>query len=307
MLNKIGTYLLAFAVILLFAGPAIAAISGRPNIGIVKSRDNASYSMVEKGFRYLVSETHPGTNYEVYVLDNSSDLENIAGRKFDIILTIGREAAVRVSERIDDIPVIVTAVLNPGKNLADRKNVSIFSLDIPPKKQLSIMQETLPARKRVGIIYDPDQNEAYVKSAKTAATELGITLKAFPVSSAREVPKVRAMDVEVLWIIPDTTVCQIAIIRRLLIDSLKNNVAAMAFSPSYVKAGALLGITHNYSELGENSGRLALEMLRKEGLLSAGVIYSHCALIYLNEAVAKTMRITIPRKITEKAQQVFGR
>ncbi len=136
---------------------------------------------------------------------------------------------------------------------------------------------------------------------------MGLILKTFPVKSAKEIPEIKEMKIDALWLIPDLVVCQPTVIGHILRSSLKHKIPVMGVSQSYVKAGALLALSCDYEDIGRQSGEIALRILNGESLVDIPVSVARKTKLYLNLAVAERLRIKIPRDIIKRAEEVFGK
>lgn len=279
----------------------------RPLVGVVKSRDLAQYNEVLKGFAGYMEETNASVAISEYGLRDKNVLENIKNQKPDLILTLGTPSLKTISESVNDIPIIFSMVFLSGGNSIKGENVTGVSLNIPIRVQLENLKATIPDRTVIGVIYDPDKNENTVGEARQIATELGLILKAFPVKSEKEIPKIKEMEIDALWLIPDTIFSKPVVVKRILSTSLKNKTPVMGISASYVKAGALLALSCDYEDLGRQSGEIALRILRGEDPVDIPVTAPRETKLYLNLSVAKRLGIRVPKKVVEVAEGVFGK
>jgi putative ABC transport system substrate-binding protein len=79
-----------------------------------------------------------------------------------------------------------------------------------------------------------------------------------------EVPHaVRALkdSIEVLWMIPDETVLTPRSSRFIIFELIKSGVPVIGLSSAYVKAGALMSLDCNYTDIGRQSAELAVRVL----------------------------------------------
>jgi putative ABC transport system substrate-binding protein len=138
-----------------------------------------------------------------------------------------------------------------------------------------------------------------------AANDLGLILKTYPVNSEQEIPEICALPIDILWIIPDRVVCKQVIILRFLKSGIKNNIGVMGFTRSYAKAGALLGISCDYEDIGRQSAEIALKLWKGENYKDLKSTAPRKIKLYINKTAAELLEITIPDAIIKKASEVF--
>jgi len=170
------------------------------------------------------------------------------------------------------------------------------------------MHKLMPEIKIVGVLYNPQENQAKVDAAVQAAKKEGLTLLPKEVGTPRALPDALeslAKRVDLLWGINDQMVLSPQTAEAVLLFSFRRAVPFVGLSSSWVKAGALYSLDRNYSDLGAQCGELALKILNgaKPGALPPvpprKVLYS------LNLKTADHMKLDIPQSIIEEAQSVF--
>ncbi|MEW6558498.1 MAG: ABC transporter substrate-binding protein, partial [Elusimicrobiota bacterium] len=228
----------------------------------------------------------------------------------DLILTIGTSATKLVSEKIKDIPIIFSMIIDPEGVGLKSKNLTGSPLDIPIRLQFENLRTIIPKVRRIGVIYNPKENESIIQKAIETASDMGFVLKTYQVESTEDIqkiPKMEEMNIDVLWLVTDTIVCQLAIIKQILYSCLKNKIPVMGISSSYVKAGALLALSCDYEDIGRQSGEIAEKILNGKDLSTIQVSVPRKTKLYLNISVADRLGIKIPKEIIEKAEEVFGK
>ncbi len=180
-----------------------------------------------------------------------------------LIVAIGLEALLAV-KGIADVPIVYLMVLDPEANLSGERNVTGVSLGVPPAKQLSWIKKVLPAARRVGVLYNPLKIGRLVKEARTASRALNLELIAKEIGNPKEVPaRLQEMrnEVDLLWMLPDTTVLTAETVEAMLLFSIENRLPLVAFSPRYVDLGALCSIDVNIRDCGAQAGEMAARLL----------------------------------------------
>ncbi len=219
-------------------------------ISAVKSGDLAQYDAALEGFKKSIEGRNVWIVLNEYDLKDEYVLEHIRSQKSDLILTLGTPASKVMSKNIETIPIVFSIVLFPERNDIKGENITGASLNIPVGIQLENLKAIVPDRETIGVIYNVKDNGDIVRKAGQIAGDMGLILKLFPVKSAKEIPEIKEMKIDALWLIPDTVVCQPAVIGHILRSSLKHKIPVMGVSQSYVKTGALLALSCDYEDIG---------------------------------------------------------
>lgn len=226
------------------------------------------------------------------------DLAEIVNEtKPDLILSIGTKALKRI-QTIKDIPIVYVMVLNPQSLISDSKNITGIGMRIPPEKQLSIMQKSLPDLKSVGIIYDPKNTAGFVKKAKVAANSAGIQLISEEVQKPKDVlAKLQSMKgkIDAFWMVPDLTVITSETVESLSLFSMENNMPLIAFSKKYLEMGALMSLEIDTHNMGRQAWEIAEKVLSGKEIKSIKNSFAKKVNISVNWKVAEKIRIAIDK------------
>ncbi|UCH95048.1 MAG: ABC transporter substrate-binding protein [Candidatus Aminicenantes bacterium] len=281
-------------------------------IVVVESLAASHYNDAVNGFKETLKKENISAHLKRIECDPKNEskkedmIKEIQSQQPALILTMGTTATKFISDKINDLPIVFTMIMDPwGTDIAAR-NIVGTSLDIPAQLHLETLKTVVPKCKRIGMIYNPPENETIARKAKQAANALGLILNAYPVNSEKEIPKIKDLNIDLLWIIPDTVVCRPAILKRILFSCLKNKVAVMGFSRQYARAGALLAVTCDYEDIGRQSGETAVKLLKGENYSHLKITVPRKVKFYLNKTVAHRLGISIPGEIIQKASEVFG-
>ena len=275
-------------------------------IAVVKSKDNVQYENAVQGFIKNLEEKHITADLKIYGPEDKNIIQGIKSQKPVLILTMGTTATKFVSREITDIPIVFSMILDPRGSSVTSANIVGASVDIPPRLQLETMKTVVPNFKRIGVIYHPPENGTIVRQAKQVANGLGLILNLYPVNSEKEIPGIEDLNIDLLWIIPDTVVCKPVILKRILLSCFTNNVAVMGFTHYYARGGALLAVACDYEDIGRQSGEMVVKLLKGEDYASLKITVPRKVKLYLNKITADRLGIKFPDKIIRKASEVFG-
>ncbi len=269
---------------------------------VVQSLSVAPYEEALAGFKSVCDAEITKVVLSDQEKINPSQL--IQFNKPELILAIGMDALTEIKE-IEDIPIIYMMVLNPQAITFGEKNISGISMTLSPERQVATLLEVLPATKTIGTLYNPDRTGNFIKEAVHAANTMGISLIKEKVQSTKEVPsalKNLRNKIDAFWMIPDITVYSPETIDFLLLFLLENQKPIISFSVKYVELGALMSISVDPFDIGNQAGEMAKAILSNGGKRDVQRIDARKAVILINLKIAKKLGITIDEKVLEKAK-----
>jgi len=269
---------------------------------VVQSLSVAPYEEALAGFKSVCESEIAKVILSDQEKTNLSQI--IQFNKPGLILAIGMDALTKLKE-IEDIPIIYMMVLNPQAITFGEKNISGISMTLSPEKQLTALLEVIPAVKRVGILYNPDRTGNFIKGAVNAANNIGISLVREKVQSTKEVPstlKNIQNKIDAFWMIPDITVYSPETIEFLFLFFLENQKPIISFSEKYVEMGALMSISVDPFDIGNQAGEMAKAILSNGGNKDVQRIDARKAVIVINLKIAKKLGIKIDEKVLAKAR-----
>lgn len=193
----------------------------------------------------------------------------------DLIVAVGVAALDGVLERLEKrgeswarIPVL--AVLVPqavfearqtGSQVGPRP-FSAALIDQPLGRQLALIRRAMPQFERVGVLVGP-QTRLVLDALEKEAGARRMSLRATaPVTVVEEIyPALRqALDEsEVILALPDPLIYNGASLQNILLTTYRARIPLVAFSPAYVKAGAIMAVYSTPAQV----ARRAAEMLRQ--------------------------------------------
>lgn len=335
MKKKMISLMITAALLTAFAGcGAATSASGSENssggesytIGISQFAEHGSLDNCREGFLEGLKEEglEEGKNLTVKVNNAASDMgtaaqiaQSFAADDMDLICAIATPAAQAAYNAAMDkgIPVIYTAVTNPEEaQLADSDGnpvgaVTGTSDQLPVEAQLKMIRELLPEAKTIGILYTTSEaNSVYsISQYEKLAGDYGFTLETAGVTSTSEVSLAAAdlLDkVDCLTNLTDNTV--VSALPSILDAANKKNIPVFGSEIEQVKIGCLAAEGLDYINLGKETGKMAAKILKGEAYAEE-MNYELLtdSSLYINQAVADNLGITIPDSMTERAVEVF--
>jgi putative ABC transport system substrate-binding protein len=170
----------------------------------------------------------------------------------------------------DPTPPPILAILVPHlafERIADQKRLNAGSLsavflDQPPARQLELIRLALPAVRNIGILVS-GESRGHVSALAKAASARSLKLVVSPVDQGGLFPALQSLlsDANVLLALPDPTVFNSQTAANILTAAYRRQVPLVGFSPSWVKAGALLALYSTPAQVGARGGELLLHAL----------------------------------------------
>lgn len=190
-----------------------------------------------------------------------------AAERADLVVTVGSLATAVARDAISTVPVIFCAALNPSRLKLPTANAGGVRFELSPKEVFARLKLALPGLQRIGVIFDPAKSQEIVSEAIKAAGAYGLQIVPAEAHDSRSVDFVfRSIrkEIQVLWIIPDSTVItreNWLIIRE---QAAESNIPLLAFSDSFAREGALLAFYPEPQAIAEQCAQLAGRVLRRE-------------------------------------------
>lgn len=270
-------------------------------IVIVSSESSASYAATADA---LLAELERGGMVRADVLlRNAFDVgsldasEPVPPRLF---IALGTEALKQLTGRDLRVPVVAALIPRSGfervtKELSKKaaSYVTAVYLDQPLRRQLDLLRLAMPDAKRIGVLWGPEslaQQSALASALQTRGLQevggqVGIGGVLFPGL------KIALNNTDVLLAMPDPYVYNSATVANILFATYRARVPVLAFSPSYVKAGALMSLHTTLPQIGVQAAVMARSMLHS-GILPPPQ-YPVDFSVTVNEHVAQSLGLKL--------------
>ena len=317
MMKKSLSILLALACAVSFSFTSCTKkADGKLKIGIIQLVEHVALDQSYQGFVDGLKEAgyEDGKNIVIDYQNAQGEqvncvtiAEKLVNDRSDLILAIATPAAQAVANLTSTIPVLVTAVTDPESaklvksNAKPDTNVSGTSDLTPCAAQMDLLKKIVPNAKKVGMLYcSSEQNSHFqIALAKEACAKLGLECVDGTVSNSNEIQQVTQSlcgKVDAIYAPTDNmiaagmaTVAQVAI---------ENKIPVIVGESGMCTAGGLATYGINYYELGKQTAKMAVEIL-KDGKKPADmpIQYLEKCDLSVNEDTAKAIGITIPENL----------
>lgn len=179
---------------------------------------------------------------------------------------------------------------------------SAIYLDQPLKRQLTLIRLAFAKAQRLGVLWGPESITRAVE-LRAQAQAAGLTLVEAQMNSQVGIfPALKRVldDCDLLLALPDPLVYNSNSIQNILLSAMRKQVPLVAFSPAYVRAGAILALYQTPSQVGVQAAGLLGEVLRHKKLLSAPVDSSDFEIAF-NAQVSAALGLTIDPQLLRNA------
>lgn len=173
-------------------------------------------------------------------------------------------------------------------------------LDQPFARQLSMLHLALPDARRVGVLWG-EESKARQPGLQAAASAHSLELSSAVVANDAALFGALKNVLErsdVLLAVPDPRVFNGATLPNILLTTYRARVPVLAFSPTYVKAGALLSLHTTPVQVGRQAGALALSVL--QGAVVPPAQYPAEFSVTVNAHVARSLGLSLDATMLEQ-------
>lgn len=275
---------------------------------IVKSSDKKIYqSLIDSLQASTEHNAHDNISFTEVSLSDSLAQTNILNlrKDYDLIITIGTIATQQIINSKPASPVY--SVLVPKKtyhsileNAAltedlENKYHAIY-LDQPPSRYLALLSALMPNTSTLGALSSPNSQRS-VQQLKEESKQLDYSLY---IESAKENDEVAQAakqlfrNIDALIAVPDPIIYNKQNAKWLLYMSYRQKIPVIAYSESFVKAGALAAIYSTPEQIGFQLGELLQQHVVSNDMALTQSEHPKYYKTSINSTVAKSLNITIP-------------
>jgi putative ABC transport system substrate-binding protein len=304
------------AVVLLagFDGQAVAvAIAAR--VAVIKSSSIPPFDEAATEMAHVLREHPLQPEILMFTLDgdarkNATMVREVEASRPALIVTVGSLATNLVLNESLLLPVVFSMVLYPEQSgFVGRpgRRVTGASLDVPHEIQFSHLRRLLPAARRIGVLYHPDETRAVVEAAAAAAPEHGFTMVAEVVEEPGQAVAALGRLTEkadVIWAVADSHVFAPQTTAALILAALRRRVPLIGLSNAHVRAGALAALYCDYKDVGRQTAEIVARVLQGEDAAAIPVTKVRAVKLALNLRTAEHLGVTITRALEGEAGEV---
>ena len=297
----------------LFALASSDALSDKKaNILLVASKSTPAYVEVLRGVTAQLQENQPEAyDFNFIYRPTPADLQtSLPG--LDYIVTVGTSAAETTYKLKPEVPVISVLITEDAFSTLAKKHygsvenafatrVSSVCIDQPVARSIQLAKLIIPGKEEIGIMLGPSSIqkkewlEGFIKDISMRPKFVAITASDNPIHKIE--PVLSRSDVFVP--ISDSRLINIATAKWILHLSYRHKVPVIAFSKSYLKAGALAAIYSSPADVAQDT----VDWFEKYGAGKKGGLYkpNHYSLEF-NQSVAANLKVDLKAQETYRQQ-----
>ena len=300
------------AVPALAASVAVTAIVEHPALDAVRDgiKDELEANGYKVGdnlnFSYESAQGNPATAAQI--------ARKLVGEKPDVIVGIATPSAQALAAATKDIPIVFSAVTDPiGAKLVSNfanpgGNITGLSDMSPIAQHLDLIKEITPGAKKIGVAYNPGEANAVtlVDLLKTEAPGKGmeiITVAAPKSSDVLAAARSLIGKVDAIYVPTDNTI--VTALESVIKVGAENGIPVYSGDTDSVKRGTVAALGFNYYDIGRQTGKVVLRILKGEKPGAIPVRVAAGTDLFVNLKAAKSMGVTIPAAVVSKATQVI--
>jgi putative ABC transport system substrate-binding protein len=290
---------------------AVTAIVEHPALDACRDgiRDELKAAGYEEGknlkFVYESAQGNPGTAVQI--------AQKFVGESPSVIVPISTPSAQAVITATSDIPVVFTAVTDPlGAKLITNLekpggNVTGMSDLSPLGKQLELIQQIVPAAKKVGVPFNPGEANAVTLLGllKEKARPLGLEIVEAPAPKSSDVQAAAQSlvgKVDVIYVPTDNTI--VSALEAVVGVGVDNKLPVFAGDTDSVKRGVIAAVGFDYYDVGRQTGKIVARILKGEKPGDIAVQGVEITQLFVNPGAAQKMGVTIPEALVASAKEV---
>lgn len=237
-----------------------------------------------------------------------------AGDKPNVIVAVSTPSAQTALAATREIPIVFSAVTDPvaAKLVksweATGGNVTGVSDLAPLDKHLAMLRSALPAAKRIGVVYSPGEanSVATIAELKKLATPAGMTV--IEAAAPRTVDVASAAQslvgkVDVFYAPTDNNVT--SAFESLAKVAEQGKIPLIASDPSVATRGAAIALGTNYYDLGRQTGKLVVRILKGEAPGKIASQVSTTLELHVNKTSAQRQGATLSDEFLKSATKVI--
>lgn len=288
-------------------------------IGLVQLVEHTSLDQIRESIIDELEEEGyvDGENIEIDYQNAQNEQSNLkticqgfVADDVDLIISITTPATQVAMSETSDIPIVFSAVTDPVASEVVKDldnpggNVTGTSDAISVDQIMELAEEATPGYKTIGALYNSSETNSVsvVDELKAYAKEKGYKIEDAAITSANEIqPAAQSLAKKcdiVFSPIDNTVASSIATANDVFI---KNKIPFYVAADSMVKDGALATCGINYEDLGKETAKMAVEIIKGGDPAKMPVKTMTDCDVYINSDTAKSLGITIPDDVLKKA------
>lgn len=282
-------------------------------IGVTQFMTHPSLDLVKKGFEDAIKEA--GLNVDFDEKNANGEVStatlianNYKADKKDLVFGIATPSAQQLANNITDIPVLFSAVTDPASAKILNSNVTGTSDKVDNvSQQLDLLLKLNPNVKKIGILYNPSEQNSLVQIAeiqkRAKEKKLEVVLQGITnFGELAQATKNLLTQVDALYLPTDNLV--VSGMQLITSEAINAKKIVVVSENSSVEIGALFTMGIDYYELGKRTGQMAVDILNGKPVSQVPFETSKQLKLYVNKKTAKALEIDINNPLFKGAEIV---
>ncbi|MDC7712944.1 ABC transporter substrate-binding protein [Vogesella sp. LYT5W] len=291
---------------------AVTAIVDHPALDAARKgvEDELKAAGFEAGkqikYQYQSAQGNPATAAQI--------ARKFIGDGPDVIVAIATPSAQAAVAGTRSIPVVFTAVTDPvaAKLVKSWKagngNVTGVSDMLKLSSQVDLIAKVKPGAKRVGMVYSPGEVNSVIvaKELKAELAKRGMTLVEAPAARTVDVaPAAKSLigKVDVIYTSTDNNV--VSTYESLVGVAQQAKIPLVAADTDSVKRGATAALGQNYYDIGRQTGKLVVRILKGEKPATIAPQVGEKLSLTLNQGAAQKQGVTLSPALLKEAKEII--
>lgn len=288
-------------------------------VGILQTTSHPSLDEITAGsIEGLANHGYvDGENIEVVFQNAQGDqnlmntmAQSLVDEGADLLIGIGTPASQAFANATSEIPIIMGAVSDPvGAGLVESEdvpgtNVTGVKNQAPVEAQLGLMQDILPDAQKVGLLYSSGEDNSRAEGERVTQVleDMGLEAVTYTVSSTNEIQQMVAtlsQEVDVIYLPTDNTIA--SAFDTVVSEADRYDTPLIPTVDLMIAQGGLATVGINQTEMGEEAGRMAAEVLDGQDPSDFPVFVLSEGDILVNQEKADRLGIAFPQSVLDDA------
>jgi len=282
--------------------PALPTRADVPNVQVLLSSDASYYDRVSTSISKILTTQNSNIILNTTRLTDSIDLTTASS----LIIAVGANACKESLNSHNPSPLLCTFLPRQNfdhtlkayldKNPTQTRQVSGIYLDQPWMRYLQLAKVLVSNSKKVGMAFGTSSTKA-INTAQTQAHKLGLTIEYAVLSTDKTAAKdlTPVLDnSQVFLATANPTIITKATAKWLLYYSIRKRKPVIAYSQSWVKAGALAAVYSNPEDIGQDISETILALFKKQPISLNEPRYPNHFSVTANASVARSFGMRLP-------------
>ncbi|MDZ7762731.1 MAG: ABC transporter substrate binding protein [Desulfovermiculus sp.] len=163
------------------------------------------------------------------------------------------------------IPIVFSMVLHPEQLVTENSPpLCGVTLSLPVDIQLRSIEDFLPGRSGIGLLFHPEHNqELYLQAAQTVK-DTDRRIVPLAISEQGDIPDLLANhlgQIDALWLIPDQALTSQKVVEYIIKQALYAKVPVIGYNRFFHQSGAAISFVFDYDRIGRQTGRVLMRRL----------------------------------------------